>query len=173
MAPPQKGKQGTKGAKQIVEENKTTLSFYRNMTFGSIGLTFLTSFIFFEITKTFIIMSILSVVILLAAYQFMIYMAKSHYSETGQLIDPGNDLNIEGGIGENVKDLIILTSGTMLLSLFTNYFWLLLLLLPMRAFWLLWGSIIKPWLSQKNANDEQEIDPKKQKKMERKMRRVR
>lgn len=26
-----KGKQGTKGAKQIVEENVTTLKFYRNM----------------------------------------------------------------------------------------------------------------------------------------------
>lgn len=29
-----KGKQGTKGAKQIVEENVATLNFYRNMALG-------------------------------------------------------------------------------------------------------------------------------------------
>jgi len=37
---PQKGKQATKGAKQIVEENAATLSFYRNMMFGSYALYF-------------------------------------------------------------------------------------------------------------------------------------
>lgn len=31
LQPPTKGKQGTKGAKQIVEENASTLKFYRNM----------------------------------------------------------------------------------------------------------------------------------------------
>jgi len=35
LQPPQKGKQGTKGAKQIVEENIATLAFYRYMIFGS------------------------------------------------------------------------------------------------------------------------------------------
>lgn len=32
----------------------------------------------------------------------MAYMAKSKYSETGQLLDPGVDLNMEGGIAEYV-----------------------------------------------------------------------
>lgn len=35
-----------------------------------------------------------------AAYQFMCYMAKAKYSETGQLLDAGVDLNMEGGIAE-------------------------------------------------------------------------
>lgn len=35
-----------------------------------------------------------------AAFQFMAYMAKTKYSETGQLLDPGVDLNMEGGIAE-------------------------------------------------------------------------
>lgn len=34
------------------------------------------------------------------AYQFMSYMAKAKYSETGQLLDSGVDLNMEGGIAE-------------------------------------------------------------------------
>lgn len=37
--PQQKGKQGTKGAKQIVEENVTTLNFYRNMAIFSNALS--------------------------------------------------------------------------------------------------------------------------------------
>lgn len=73
----------------------------------------------------------------------------------------------------NVKDLIILTSGTMLLALISNYFWYLLLLAPLRALWMLWGSVIKPWLDQKNSQEEPEINEKKQRKMERKMRRMR
>uniref|UniRef100_A0A1A9W2E4 Transmembrane protein 208 n=1 Tax=Glossina brevipalpis TaxID=37001 RepID=A0A1A9W2E4_9MUSC len=171
MAPQQKGKQGTKGAKQIVEDNKGTLCFYRNMSLGSAGASLLVNFIFFEISKTAVFMSILSLIALGAAYQFMTFMSRPKYSETGSLIDSGNDLNMEGGIAEDVKDLIILTSGTLLLALISNYFWLLLLLAPVQALWKLWGNFIKPWLSQRNASEESEIDEKKQRKMERKMRR--
>lgn len=35
-----------------------------------------------------------------AAFQFMSFMAKAKYSETGQLIDAGVDLNMEGGVAE-------------------------------------------------------------------------
>lgn len=51
MQPQQKGKQGTKGAKQIVEENKTTLTFYRNMAIGCAVPAVLLSFLVFEVTK--------------------------------------------------------------------------------------------------------------------------
>lgn len=139
-------------------------------------------------------MSILSLLTLVAAYQFMAFMSKAKYSETGALLDSGNDLNMEGGIAEyeensmigfifvfifcfchcrNVKDLIILTSGTMLLSMISNYFWFLLLLAPLRALYMLWGSVIKPWLAQKNEAQEPEVNEKKQRKLERRMRRQR
>lgn len=36
--PQPKGKQGTKGSKQIVEENVATLKFYRNMAGAGTGL---------------------------------------------------------------------------------------------------------------------------------------
>lgn len=68
-----------------------------------------------------------------------------------------------------MKDLIILTSGTQVLSLISNWFWILLLLAPGRAIWMLWGSVIQPWLNQRN--EEPEVDEKKQKKLERKMKR--
>lgn len=68
-----------------------------------------------------------------------------------------------------MKDLIILTTGTAILSLGTNWFWLLLLLAPGRAFFMLWGSVIKPWLDQKS--EQPEVDDKKQRKMDKKMKR--
>lgn len=49
---PQKGKQGTKGAKQIVDENAATLKFYQYMAAGSTTLFFILNFLFFEFTGT-------------------------------------------------------------------------------------------------------------------------
>lgn len=115
-------------------------------------------------------MTILSGGTLAAAYQFMEFMCKSKVSETGAILDSGSDLNMADGIAEHVKDLIILTSITQILSLISNWFWFLLLLTPIRAIWLLWGSVIKPWLSQKN--EQPEVDEKKQAKMERRARRM-
>lgn len=49
MAPP-KGKQGTKGAKQIVQENKETLKFYKIMGTASAAFYTLVTLVFFEFT---------------------------------------------------------------------------------------------------------------------------
>ncbi|XP_011190903.1 transmembrane protein 208 [Zeugodacus cucurbitae] len=174
MAPQPKGKQGTKGAKQIVEENKATLNFYRNMAIGSTAAMVLLDLVFFGLSKITVIMGFIAVLTLAASVQFMVFMSRPKYSENGSILDSGNDLNMEGGIAENVKDLIILTSGTLLLSLLSNYFWYLFLLAPFRALWMLWGSVIQPWLSQRNAAEQEpELDEKKQRKLERKMRRMR
>lgn len=48
----QKGKQGTKGAKQIVQENKETLKFYKIMGGASAALYILVTLIFFEFTTS-------------------------------------------------------------------------------------------------------------------------
>lgn len=45
-------------------------------------------------------MAFISVAIMLGAYQFMAFMSKAKYSESGLLIDSGSDLNMEGGIAE-------------------------------------------------------------------------
>lgn len=73
-------------------------------------------------------------------------------------------------IDRHVKDLIILTAATQSFALISNWFWFLLLLAPIRAVWMLWGTVIQPWLSRKNEPTD-ERDEKKQKKLERKMKR--
>jgi len=45
-------------------------------------------------------MHILSLLILGSSYQFMAFMSQAKYSESGALLDSGNDLNMEGGIAE-------------------------------------------------------------------------
>lgn len=45
-------------------------------------------------------MTIISVGILLGAYQFMSFMCRPTLSETGAILDSGSDLNMEGGIAE-------------------------------------------------------------------------
>lgn len=69
----------------------------------------------------------------------------------------------------NIKDLVILASGTQIFSLLSNWFWFLLFLAPIRAIYMLWGSVIQPWLTQRS--EQPEVDDKKQKKLERKAKR--
>lgn len=169
------GKQGTKGTKQIVEENKFTLQFYLKMIVGGSGAYFGLQLILGVLFGggsfgwgTFTL-AILSVAAQVGAFKFMQMMARPNIAESGQIIDSGSDLCMEGGIGEHVKDIIILCVATQVLSLVWSWFWLALLLAPARAFHLAWGSVIRPWLQSKN--EKPEVDEKKQKKMERKMKR--
>ncbi|XP_062544981.1 transmembrane protein 208 [Armigeres subalbatus] len=166
-----KGKQATKGSKQIVEENIATLKFYRNMACGATAINILVNCVFFEpLAGLQLVMIMLTAAVHLGSYYFMAMMSKPKYSDSGSLLDAGSDLNMEGGVAEHVKDIIILTTGSQLLSLISTYFWLLLLLGPLRAFWLLWNSMIKPWLLQK---EEEETATNEKKRPERKVKRVR
>ncbi|CAG9797051.1 unnamed protein product [Chironomus riparius] len=172
MAGEKKGKVGTRGTKQIVEENVTTLKFYRNMSLVACSAFLLITLLLKTLTGTLITMTIISFGIHLGAYQFMKMISRPQLSENGSIIDSGTDLNMEGGIAEHVKDIIILTSGTQILALLSNWFWMLLLLGPVRAIYMLWGSVIKPWLSSKEDVDNPQVNEKKQKKMERRMKRM-
>ncbi|XP_031828004.1 transmembrane protein 208 [Nomia melanderi] len=163
-----KTKAATKGAKQIVEENRTTLSFYRNMIVGALGIYFTVTMLFLNFTTLSIILTIFSGIVYIGSYQFMKYMAQASYSESGQLLDSGIDLNMEGSIAEHVKDLIILTSGVQVLSLISNYFWLLWLLVPLRGGWMLWRQILAPWFFAP-APEQPEMSEKKQRKLEKRM----
>lgn len=72
----------------------------------------------------------------------------------------------------HVKDIIILTAGCQVLSsLISNYFWYLWLLAPARGGWILWKNILQPYFLQPNTG-EPEVNEKKQKKLERKMKRM-
>ncbi|CAH2269910.1 jg25561 [Pararge aegeria aegeria] len=168
--PNRKVKVPTKGAKQILTENAATVSFYRNMALGAGAAYNLATLAFYydSMTTLGIVMNAFVIGIYTLCYQTMLYISRPTYYENSQLMDPGVDLNMEGGMGEHVKDVIILSSVTHLLAIFSNYFWLLLLLMPLRAVWLLWTNILGPWFFQSEPV-EYELDEKKKRKMERKM----
>ncbi|KAL3858888.1 hypothetical protein ACJMK2_009137 [Sinanodonta woodiana] len=155
---PPKGKQATKGQKQIQEENKSTLKFYTYLIFG-INVAYLSlQYIFFydSFTALYITLFLWAVGVYFGSYKFMSSMASG-----------GIDLNMEAGMAEHAKDVILVTCIVQSVSLISNYFWLLWLLVPGRAFYLLWVNILAPWIFA----EAPEVDEKKQKKMERKMRR--
>lgn len=165
---PKKGKEGTKGQSQIVKENAATVAFYRNMILGSFGIYIVVKCIlgdFFSLQN--ILLFILATACFGGSYHFMVFMSRPKISDSGQIIDSGVDLNMEGGVAEHVKDLIILTSAVQVLSLISNYFWFLWLLAPARGFWILWVNILSPYFFQEAP--AQEVDEKKQRKLERKM----
>ncbi|XP_072930559.1 transmembrane protein 208 [Epargyreus clarus] len=173
MPPPHKGKVPTKGAKQILTENVATVNFYRNMSLGA-GLFFnIVSSVFYydSLTGLTIFLNFFVIMIYVGCYQMMRYISRPRYSDNSQIIDPGLDLNMEGGMGEHVKDIIILSSIIHVLAVVSSYFWLLLLLLPMRAFYLVWKHILGPWFFQEVPEDTEQ-DEKKRKKLERKMNRM-
>ena len=164
------------GAQQIAKENVETITFYRNMILGANGIYFLAMTILgASYQSTEIAMFLLVLLIYVGSFQFLFRLGTPKTSEPdgkGQLLDPGLDLNMESGMAEHVKDAIILTAIAQILSLLSNYLWLILAFAPIRLFWMAWKSFISPWLFAP-APEEEEIDEKKQRKLDRKMRRAR
>merc|ERR1712071_281742 len=167
------GKQATKGQKQIAEENVATLSFYRNMSLIAIAVYSSSCILLWSaVTTTNLVLICLCAFAQFCCYRLMAYMAKTKHSETGQLLDGGVDLNMEAGISEHIKDAIILTSVVEILASFSSYFWFLMLVVPCRLFFMLWKNFLGPWFFNSAPSAEQEeVNEKKQKKMERRLKR--
>ncbi|OXA63874.1 transmembrane protein 208 [Folsomia candida] len=167
-----KGKEGTKGAKQIVEENKSTLSFYRNMFLGGLFAQLFGTFAFFGGASGWdYFFVVFGIIINTACYQFMVFMSKPTLSESGAVVDSGVDLNMPAGVAEHVKDVLILTCGCQVLSLLSRYCWFLWLLVPLRGFYYVWSKLIAPWIFAPAPETNTAGDEKKQRKMDRRMRR--
>ncbi|XP_037264916.1 transmembrane protein 208 isoform X2 [Falco biarmicus] len=147
MAP--KGKAGTKGKKQIFEENRETLRFYLRIILGA-SLAF-----------------VFSSVVYGTSYRSMSSMAKPSFTDDGSLADGGIDLNMEQGMAEHLKDVILLTAIVQVLSCFSLYVWYFWLLAPGRALYLLWVNILGPWLTADSSPAGQEPNEKKQRRQER------
>ncbi|KAM4894561.1 transmembrane protein 208 isoform 2-T2 [Sylvia borin] len=147
MAP--KGKAGTKGKKQIFEENRETLRFYLRIILGA-------SVAFF-----------FSLVVYGTSYRSMNSMAKPSFTDNGSLADGGIDLNMEQGMAEHLKDVILLTAIVQVLSCFSLYVWYFWLLAPGRALYLLWVNILGPWFTAESSPAAQEPNEKKQRRQER------
>ncbi|KAM4603048.1 transmembrane protein 208 isoform 2-T2 [Polymixia lowei] len=94
-------------------------------------------------------------------------MAKPVFAEDGSLLDGGIDLNMEQGMAEHLKDVILLTAIVQVLSTISSYFWYLWLLAPARALYLLWVNFLGPWFSAESPSAPEEVNEKKQRRQER------
>lgn len=166
MAP----KQATKGQKQIYDENQETIRFYVMMSLGTIAFHFVINYFLYRssTTGTSWTLFFMSVVVQLGTSNFMRYMARATYSPDGRGIqDAGIDLNMDGGLGEYCKDIVILSACLQVLTVISSYFWSLYALAPAYALYLLWVNVLAPWFFAPAA--DQEMDEKKRKKKERKI----
>ncbi|CAG0884503.1 unnamed protein product [Cyprideis torosa] len=172
--PAKPGKAATKGQKQIFEENNATVAFYRNMALGtSVFWVVLNLLLASEVSLSFILLSVLSVGVLFGSIAFMKSMARATFDAKGNVLDGGIDLNMEAGIAEHIKDIIILTASCQVLGCLSDYFWFLWLVIPGRALFLLWRNVLGPWFFAPAAENGEDPDAvsKKQRKLERKMKR--
>lgn len=153
---PKKGKQATKGQKQIDDENKKTLKFYSIMAVTSIVLKFVFSSPFSTTVTT--LMTLFAMIMQALGIAAMHYTAKT------------NDLNLKSGFADNLKDLVITTAVCSCLSIFSNAFWVLWLWLPAFISYKIWMNFIAPWIFAPAPEDlAPEVTEKKRRKMERKM----
>ena len=118
------------------------------------------------------LLTVFAAIIFTACISILKYMARASYSESGALLDGGLDLNMKEGFGEHVKDCIILTTIVQTLSLISSYFWLLWILAPIYYSYLLWVKLLGPWFFAPAPEVDQEREEKKQRKLDRKMRRM-
>ncbi|NWZ89833.1 TM208 protein, partial [Nesospiza acunhae] len=110
---------------------------------------------------------IFSLVVYGTSYRSMNSMAKPSFTDDGSLADGGIDLNMEQGMAEHLKDVILLTAIVQVLSCFSPYVWYFWLLAPGRALYLLWVNILGPWFTAEASPAAQEPNEKKQRRQER------
>ncbi|KAF7703593.1 transmembrane protein 208 [Silurus meridionalis] len=165
MAP--KGKVGTKGKKQIYEENKATLKFYTRVILGANTVYAVVNLIFCDASFWTWFPLLFALLVYVGSYRSMATMAKPAFGENGSLLDGGIDLNMEQGMAEHLKDVILLTAIVQVLSTLSFYFWYLWLLAPARAAQLLWTNFLGPWFSADSSAPAEEVNEKKQKRQER------
>lgn len=147
-------KQATKGAKQIEQENASTLKFYYIMVAGSLALA-----LFFS--SSFSYFNIFAMLVQTIAVGGMYHRAKA-----------GIDLNLEGGFADYMKDTVITTSICTGLSVISKGFWALWLWLPGFAVYKFWVTLIAPWLFEPAPEEDTEMAEKKRRKKERKLARA-
>lgn len=168
---PKKGKQATKGQKQIFDENKDTIRFYSIMAALTVAIQLLFASPFATTLST--LLAFFAILVQLTAIAGMYYMARPVLTGSSKTVkDGGIDLNLKGGFADYLKDLIITTSICSSISVFSNGFWLLWLWLPGFLMFKVWTSVIAPWIFQPAPEENVEVNEKKKKKMERKMARA-
>ncbi|CAK8695561.1 transmembrane protein 208-like [Clavelina lepadiformis] len=155
--PATKGKQGTKGAKQIKAENTQTFDFYSYVVIGGNIPVILWQFIY-----NYSAIRWLHVVLFL--YSLIVHMLCM--KTMSSMFNSGLDLNMEAGMAEHVKDILLITVACQVFSCFSLYFWLIWLVIPGVGLYKLWVNILAPWIFQA----PEELTDKQKRKMEKKRR---
>ncbi len=165
-----KGKQATRGTKQILAENQETVTFYfrvaktspttpspqvnlishskTNKVLSVSNVAYLAlQYLFFWPSFTSLYIGLFAVTSLASwlSFYFMKNMARPDLDESGTVLGPGSDLNMQGHISEYFKDMILFTVIVHCLSLASAYLWLTLLVLPLYVFVLAWKNFLGPW----------------------------
>jgi hypothetical protein len=165
-----KGKQGTRGLKQVLIENKETIDFYFKVLSGSNSIYLIARYLLFweSFTSLYIVLFSLTTALSWFSWYFMKNMATPELDEMGVTIGAGSDLNMQGHISEYFKDIILFTVIVHALSLITDYFWLLLIVAPIYLFVLLWKNFLGPWFfapapeeDDTKQNDQKKVKEKK------------
>merc|ERR1712173_258948 len=106
--------------------------------------------------STYLWLSVFGNIVQFLAYRWMVSVA-------------AGGVDIEKG-AENTQDVIFLTCGIQVLSLYSTWAWILWLIVPMTAFYKIWIGYIWPWISYappEPTDEEKKRMAKKQKKQER------
>ncbi|KAG7232830.1 hypothetical protein INR49_008060, partial [Caranx melampygus] len=142
-----KGKVGTKGKKQIYEENEATLKFYTRVILGANAIYAAVNLLVFYSSSTFWtwLLLVFALAVYVGSYRSMSAMAKPVH----------------------LKDVILLTAIVQVLSTISSYFWYLWLLAPARALHLLWVNFLGPWFMAESPSAPEEVNEKKQRRQER------
>lgn len=93
-----KGKQATRGEKQILEENKATVNYYFYVfAISNGGYLALRYLLFWEsFAAKFLVFYLLTAFVSSLAYYFISYVGRPMRDETGAIIGAGSDLNMQG-----------------------------------------------------------------------------
>lgn len=159
-----KGKQGTRGTKQIIEENRQTVDFYFNVFVISNVVYLILRYLLFwdSFTAKFIALYLVTALISFIAYYFISYVGKPILDESGKPSDYNSDLNLTGHVSEYAKDIILFSAIQYILSLISNYFWFALIIIPLFVLIKVWKNFLGPWFFEP-APEEESQDQKKQK----------
>ncbi|CAJ0574072.1 unnamed protein product, partial [Mesorhabditis spiculigera] len=156
------GKQGTKGQKEIYQENRATLQQYGLAALVSSGLYLVLGLVLWTVTTNEWVWWGVSAFIQLCAILLMRSMAKAALDERGHVLDAGLDLNDPSAFGEYCKDIIILTTIVQLLSLYTGYAHLILLAFPGYGGYMIIFKFLIPWATAPTeAPEGEDMDDRK------------
>jgi len=155
-----KGKQPSKGAKQIKEENQQTYDHYTKIVLAG----YLVYGVIHIVQKGLSTPHWLEVALLCFSLCVSFLCMKTFSS----MLNHGLDLNMDSGMAEHVKDILLITVVCQVLGGVWLYLWTIWLVVPAVAFYQLWVKVLSPWIF---AEAPPEMSDKQKRKFERKQRR--